>query len=150
MYRMSISFYWYYKSLVVMQFYWHILLIQLHTCSINKIGQVNNIMCNLGSFMHLVLHLHFPPMSREIFGHNQSKPSCFQVQPVTCVIFQVFFIVFEVCCIYSSQMIGNLHEVSTFNRLLLNSTGSSIITLNIVFNVTYYLELHNVIYIYYV
>ena len=49
----------------------------------------------------------FEAMSKENFGHNQSKCQCFQVQPVTCCDLPPFLYQFEVDSVDTSKMMDN-------------------------------------------
>ena len=50
-------------------------------------------------------------MSGEIFGHNGQYPSVSKSDQIHVVIFQLFFIDFEVYSIDSSKVIGNFFKV---------------------------------------
>ena len=55
----------------------------------------------------------------DIFGHNQFRSYCLQVQPVTCWHPPVFLHQIGVYSIYSSKMMGNFPAVLNFYRLFL-------------------------------
>ena len=57
----------------------------------------------------------FFSVSGKIYGHNQLRSCCFQVQSVTCWHLSVFLYQFEVYFIDSSKTINNYLELLSFN-----------------------------------